>query len=112
MTHGICKLTGKRGTLVRAHILPLALTDVAETEVSQASAGEGTTSAGHWCCLYDDALVTAAGEQILAEYDDNGTKELRRQRLVWSGWGPAIGLGPDHLKLDGSPYGLRRLDQI
>ncbi|WP_084805291.1 hypothetical protein [Bradyrhizobium sp. NAS80.1] len=59
-------------------------------------------------------LVTAEGEAILAEFDNWPIPELRRQKLVWSGWGPFRVLPPsvDHSEIGDTGWGLRRLKDI
>ena len=37
---------------------------------------------------YDYNLVTAKGEKILSEIDDLAISELRKHKLIWSGFGP------------------------
>jgi hypothetical protein len=46
---------------------------------------------------YDGALVTRAGEDILSEFDSWAIEELRRLRLIWSGWGSDDRLRDDEI---------------
>lgn len=110
---GVCKLTGWEGQFVRAHIFPAALTRPAISGASLIQAGEGTRPVRRWSSWYDRALVTREGENILAEYDDWAIAELRRTRLVWSGWGPMTQLQtPDHKRIGGTEYGLRVIRDV
>jgi hypothetical protein len=45
-----------------------------------------------WSSWYDSTIVTRDGEDILRDIDDRAIKELRHQKLVWSGWtlGPPV----------------------
>lgn len=92
---GICKLTGERGRFVNAHILPKALTYPAEKGLPFAQAGDEHPPVKRWSSWYDPAIVTRAGEDILAEYDNFAVAELRRHGLVWSGWDGADALVSD-----------------
>jgi hypothetical protein len=106
---GTCRLTLEQGKFAKAHIVPLALTRPPVRGAAMIQAGEGTQPVRRWTSWYDNGLVTAAGEQILAELDDWAIKELRQLRLVWSGWGPALSITGDHKPIDGTPWGIRRV---
>ncbi|MDQ1158846.1 hypothetical protein QE385_003173 [Sphingomonas sp. SORGH_AS 950] len=92
---GICRLTGEPGRFVDAHILPKALTYPAEKGLPFAQAGDEHPPIKRWSSWYDPAIVTRAGEDILAEYDNFAVAELRTHRLVWSGWDGADALVSD-----------------
>jgi hypothetical protein len=73
--------------------------------------GSGQRPIRRFTSWYDQGLVTAAGEAVLAQYDDWGIAELRRHRLVWSSWGPRLALGAeDHNFFFEQDWGLRRIE--
>lgn len=102
---GVCKLTGDSGRFVDSHLLPKALTkaDGLAPGLVQMGNGRKEKRSSSW---YDQHLVVAAGERILAEYDDWAIRVLRRHAMVWSGWGPRISLN-DFRRIPGTPWGLR-----
>lgn len=82
----ICKLTGTEGKFVKSHILPQALT---RPRVNGAPLAQSTRGKGYkrrWSSWYDKTIVTRAGEDILSDIDSKAIIELRKSRLVWSGW--------------------------
>ncbi|WP_143330996.1 hypothetical protein [Burkholderia aenigmatica] len=83
---GTCKLTGAHGRFVKSHLIPLALTRLSRTGEKYIEAGIGLGIKSRANSWYDDLLVTRDGEDILAEIDARGIEELRRHKLVWSGW--------------------------
>ncbi|WP_143534728.1 hypothetical protein [Notoacmeibacter marinus] len=85
--NGVCRLTGEFGRFVDSHLLPKALTRADGVDPYLIQAGYGRTMK-RFSSWYDRRLVTSAGEKILAEYDNWAIRELRKQKLVWSGWGP------------------------
>jgi hypothetical protein len=87
MKKGICKLTGEKGTFVKSHIIPAALTKL-DGSGRRIQAGRGDRPKKRADSWYDPHLVTRAGESILEQYDDWAIKELRRHKLVWQSWGP------------------------
>jgi len=111
MAEGLCKLTGQAGRFVKSHIIPQALTR-ASSNVPLVQAGEGRPPVKRWSSWYDAALVTRPGENILADHDSWGVRELRRLRLIWSSWNgrPALDapIVPEH---EDRPYrGYRVID--
>ena len=87
MPRGTCKLTGDVGPMIKAHILPGALCDPRPANEPFIQVGvdfRPTTRRTGW---YDQNIVTQKGEDILTSYDTWAITELRRQKLVWSGWG-------------------------
>ncbi len=108
---GHCLLTGEHGKLVKCHIIPQAFTrpSVKGEPLLQSTRGKGHQR--RWSSWYDNSLVTRTGEDYLSAIDDAAIKELRKAKLVWSGWGlfaPVFEtispLLPDH--------GLRILDGL
>jgi hypothetical protein len=54
--------------------------------------------------------VTAAGESILAAYDDCAISELSRHKLVWSSWGPMLELRTsDFVSFSDTGWGVRKV---
>ena len=83
--YGYCALTRRPGKLVKSHIIPEALTKpTAGSPLIQH--GIEKTPSQRWSSWYDSQLVTSAGEGVLSELDSWGIRELRRLKLVWSGW--------------------------
>ncbi|MDK2770388.1 MAG: hypothetical protein KYX69_22030 [Sphingomonas sp.] len=114
MVIGICKLTGETGPLVKSHIIPKALTSPDEKGRPFAQAGRDYPPRKRRDSWYDAELVTRIGEDILAEYDSWGIEVLRRNRLVWSGFGTSDGPPEDDMLLlpgsDGA--GVRKIAGI
>jgi hypothetical protein len=106
---GVCKLTGEQGKFVNAHLLPKALTKAGGLGVPMTQSGRGMRPETRHSSWYDNQLVTAKGEKVLADLDDWAIKELRRLRLVWSGWGPMVGLS-DVRKVPNTPWGWRTIE--
>lgn len=94
---GLCKLTGKHGVFVKSHILPNALTGrdgKAEPFFEVGLDGKRVKRYSSW---YDYKLVIAEGEKYLEKIDDVAIRELRKNKLVWSGWGRSNRLVDDNL---------------
>ncbi|SFK58394.1 hypothetical protein SAMN04488518_106336 [Pseudovibrio ascidiaceicola] len=88
---GVCQLTRRQGKFVDSHLIPKALTkaDGLGPGLLQMEYGRKARCASSW---YDPQLVTREGEDILAAYDDWAISELRKHKLVWSGWGAQVSL--------------------
>ncbi len=114
MVNGVCKLTGRQGPMVKAHILPAALTSSAGKGLPFAQAGRDHPPIKRWTSWYDSSIVTREGEDILAEYDGWAIEKLREHQLVWSGWGDAATLeAPDFKRIpDGEGYGFREIKSL
>jgi hypothetical protein len=112
MILGICKLTRKRGSYVRAHLIPNALTRPAKKGLPLFQTGRGLRPVRRWSSWYDDQLVIDEGEAILGSLDNWAIPWLRKHRLVWSGWGPMQVLTDRHVMIPGTRYGLREIDGI
>lgn len=89
---GICKLTGNKGKFVKSHIIPKSLTKPFVPGQYFIEAGEGKRPTRTFSSWYDTRLVTQDGEDILSELDAWGINELRKQKLIWSSWGPMLQL--------------------
>ncbi|MDJ0992218.1 MAG: hypothetical protein QNI90_01465 [Dinoroseobacter sp.] len=81
---GTCSLTGTKGKFVKSHILPKALTKpaVSGAPLMQTTFGQGLKK--RFSSWYDPQLVVRKGEDILADADSEGIRELRRLGLIWS----------------------------
>lgn len=110
MVDGTCLLTGHRGKLVKAHLLPAALTKHSESGMHFIQAGEGQRPSKRWTSWYDPNLVTSEGEKILADYDDWGIKTLRDLNLVWSSWEGDLELKDE--EADSLGRGIRVIDGV
>ena len=112
---GICKLTLREGTFVDSHIIPEALTRTSVKGNPLFQFGEGTSGSRpvrRWTSWDDRGLVTSDGEKLLSDLDSWAVSELRKNRLVWSGWGDERTLGPHHTQIPGLPIGVRQVDGI
>ncbi|MBB3020090.1 hypothetical protein FHR70_003171 [Microvirga lupini] len=112
MAEGTCKLTGKKGKFVASHLIPKALTRPAVSGAPLIQFGSGRKPTRRWDSWYDRNLVIREGEDILTDLDTWAITELRKHRLVWSGWGPMTMLKDDHDTLNGTPWGIRRIKTI
>ncbi len=83
---GTCALTGEYGQFVKSHLIPRALTRLSRNGEKFIQSGLGERASMVSDSWYDLKLVVRSGEDILADIDDVGINELRRNHLVWSGW--------------------------
>lgn len=106
MTIGVCKLTLKPGKYVKSHLIPLAFSAPSKGcyFIDGAPGGRPTRRPTSW---YDREIVTRAGEDILADLDSFAAKELRRLRLVWSGWKDEVEFSENLLAYPDSPFLVR-----
>jgi hypothetical protein len=109
---GICKLTGQSGRFVKSHIIPQALTRPAQRNLPFWQIHPNTPPVKRWSSWYDSGLVVQAGEDILTAYDTWGVEALRRERLVWGGWGTQKSLGSLLHSVGDSPWGVRKIENI
>jgi hypothetical protein len=109
---GICKLTKKHGTFVSSHLIPKALTKPEESGRPFVETWSGKRPKRTWSSWYDNQLVTAEGEAILSAIDGWAITELRKHKLVWSGWGPMQTLGNNHDLFGDSGFGLRSISGL
>lgn len=96
MASGECKLTGRFGKFVRSHLTPRALTRLEIAGAAIHEGGKGQPTKQRWDSWYDRGLVVRAGEDRLEALDTWAIAEMRRLKLVWSGWGDATDLGEHH----------------
>jgi hypothetical protein len=83
---GKCKLTGAVAPFVRSHILPKALTKPSTKGSPLFESTQGTGPKRKWSSWYNENLVCRKGEDFLSSIDDRAIKELRKHKLIWSGW--------------------------
>ncbi|QQK72416.1 hypothetical protein [Pectobacterium versatile] len=84
--YGECKLTKKHGKYIDSHILPRAITILSKNGERAVETGIDIPTRKKFQGWYDNELVIAKGENYLTEIDTKGIKELRKHKLIWSGW--------------------------
>ncbi len=84
---GVCALLGEEGQFAKSHLIPQALTRTEVPGERFIETAIGFRPIRRFTSWYDHQLVTQKGEQILSEIDTHGIEELRKHKLVWSGWG-------------------------
>jgi len=109
---GVCKLTRTEGVFVDSHLIPKAFTKPEQKGLPLIQYGSGVRPRKRWSSWYDPQLVTQAGEKLLCAIDTWAIAELRKHKLVWSGWGERRTLGPLHRSITGTPWGIRKLEGI
>lgn len=112
---GLCALLGVHGTYAKAHLIPRALTAPDTPGERFIEAGRGIRPIRRFSSWYDHQLVSTAGESILSQIDTHGIAELRKQRLVWSGFNGKKKLHPNDYFTQPDPatgIGIRNLQQI
>lgn len=110
--YGVCKLTQVEGKFVKSHIIPQAfIQKLMKDEPFIQSMGKGRVKK-NWTGWYDSELVTREGEDILAELDSWAVNILRKNKLVWSGWGESSTLVSDDHKLISDKNGYRIIKNI
>lgn len=97
---GVCQLTGDFGPFQRSHILPKAVTKLSDNGERYRETSLNTRPVWRSNSWYDYNLVTAKGEKILSEIDDLAISELRKHKLIWSGFGPKWKNSPTSYRLD------------
>ncbi len=93
---GVCRLTLTDGQFVRCHLIPDAFTKAGTKGAPLIQFGSGRRPSRRWTSWHDEHLVTRTGEDILAALDDWAIRALRLHSLIWSGWGEATPLPPNH----------------
>ncbi|EMW3375367.1 hypothetical protein AAEY46_001592 [Yersinia enterocolitica] len=83
---GQCALTELSGKYVKAHIIPKALTTLTNTGKHAIQTGLNRKQTKRLDSWYDTNLVIETGEKILSDIDTKGISELRKYKLIWSGW--------------------------
>ncbi|WP_267358899.1 MULTISPECIES: hypothetical protein [unclassified Methylobacterium] len=110
---GVCRLTGTRGKFAKSHLIPRAFTKPTENGAPLLQAGHRTPISERYDSWYDRQIVTQEGEYILGQIDDAAIRELRKHKLVWSGWGGMRELNdPDHHLFMPPAHGVRRVRGI
>ena len=108
---GICALTEEEGECIEAHLIPKVLTRPSHPGKPLLQHGSGKKPNISWDSWYDK-LVTIQGEHILTEFDTWAIRQLRAQKLVWSGWGNTQTLAEHYSPLPGSPWGVKRISGL
>ena len=111
---GRCSLTRREGQFAKCHIIPEALTrpSTPGNPWFQYSGADPRPPVRRWTSWYDLRLVTTEGERILSDLDNAAVVELRKHKLVWSGWGDASVL-PTPIALTGAvPTGVRVVEGV
>ena len=83
---GYCALLGKEGKYAKSHIIPLALTSHSIKGERFIESGRDNRPVRRYSSWYDHQLVITEGEEILSKIDSDGIVELRKHKLIWSGW--------------------------
>ena len=110
---GVCKLTGNFGTFVDSHLIPKALTRPEAPGAPFIQAGENKRPERRWSSWYDNSLVIAKGEKVLALLDDWAIATLRANKLVWSGFEGETLDASDWQAVPGRPgSGFREIEAI
>lgn len=94
---GLCKLTGKYGKFVAAHILPRALTRLSRTGEKIRETALGATPRWKPPTWYDNELVIREGEDILEAIDTPAIEALRNHTLIWSSFNSDEPFAPEAL---------------
>lgn len=79
-------MLGIEGRYAKSHIIPRSLTEPTIKGERFIEAGRGTRPIRRFSSWYDMQLVITEGEKILADIDTSGIEELRKHKLIWSGW--------------------------
>ena len=110
-SEGICKLTRRHGRFVKSHIIPAALTKPSRKGSYFLQMGKNERPRRRWSSWYDPELVTDEGEKYLEELDTWAIKILRKNKMVWSGWGGRSALD-ECLHNTPGPIGIRVVENI
>lgn len=109
--YGYCKLTKEYGKFVKSHIIPVSLTSPSVKGNYFLQIDENTgSSKKRWTSWYDKNLVCEIGENHLSEIDNWAINELRKHKLVWSGWGNRKSI--NYKKIKGVNFGFRVVSGI
>lgn len=107
---GICRLTNTHGRFVRSHLIPAALTRPVVPGAPLIQHQSGRRLSRRWTSWHDEELVTRTGEDILSDLDNWAIAALRRQSMIWSGWGRVSTLPATHAVSRMSAIALRCLE--
>ncbi|WP_327440289.1 hypothetical protein [Pseudomonas donghuensis] len=112
---GNCALLGKEGKYAKSHIIPLALTSPCVKGGRFIESGRGERPIRRFTSWFDHQLVITEGEEILSKIDSAGIEELRKHKLIWSGWGGGEKLNDSDYAVppeSGSGFGVRLLEGV
>lgn len=94
---GICGLLGVEGKFAKSHLIPQALTSHSTKGSHFVESGRGFRPVRRFTSWFDHRMLITEGEQVLGKIDSDGIAELRKHKLIWSGWAGAK-------KLDDADY--------
>ncbi|WP_349433621.1 hypothetical protein [Pararhizobium sp. A13] len=109
MTFGVCKLTGAKGTFIKCHLLPKAITAPPDRSEVRVEGGEGRLPTARFDSWFDKTIVTRKGEDIFERLDAFAISELRRHKLVWSSWADYEVLCPIESERIDDQWGVRHV---
>lgn len=112
---GICALLGVEGKFAKSHLIPQALTSHSTKGESFIESGRGARPIRRFTSWFDHKMLIADGEKILSKIDSDGIEELRKHKLIWSGWGGAKKLKREDFLVPftpGSDMAIRILDEV
>lgn len=110
---GVCALTGVYGPFVKSHLIPQALTLPEIPGTHFIEAGRGSRPIRRFTSWFDDSMVIRAGEDYLSKIDSRAIAELRKHKMVWSGWGRSKVLNCKHHEfISEGREGLRMLPGV
>jgi len=107
MPEGVCRLTGEKGKFVKCHLIPKALTRPEKPGLPLIQSASGKHAIKRFDSWYDRKLVTRKGEDVFRDHDTWAIKFLRKEKLLWSGWGPRNSIEDKVHTMPGTPWGLR-----
>ncbi len=112
---GVCALLGVEGKYAKSHIIPQALTSHSVKGEHFIESGRGSRPIRRFTSWFDHKMVITEGEKILSKIDSDGIDELRKHKLIWSGWGSAKKLAETDYQVPfqpGSELAIRLLDGV
>jgi hypothetical protein len=110
---GLCALVREHGVFVKSHLIPQALTGHDTPGKHFIEAGRGFRPVKRFTSWYDDELVIRKGEDYLSDIDSRAVIELRKHKLVWSGWGKDKVLKCEHQRIaSDTKEGFRALPNV
>lgn len=100
---GICALLGIEGKFAKSHLIPQALTSHSVKGDYFIESGRGARPVRRFTSWFDHKMLIAEGEEILSKIDSDGIDELRKHKLIWSGWGGAKKLKKEDFEVPFQP---------
>ena len=112
---GNCALLGIEGKYAKSHIIPQALTAHSSKGERFIESGREARPVRRYTSWFDHQLVIAEGENILGKIDSDGIAELRKHKLIWSGWNGRDQLLPSDYAVPlapGADLGVRLIEGV